>query len=379
LAWRLLFCLLPVLGAAAPAGEEAAGTGPARPAAGQPAEKPGLVVYPLTSAFDDGKLGGEARRCLRGHAKRSGLVSCFDQLTEDEVFADDFRPGPEADLEKLGDHARGKFKARYAVWGEVLKDGKGCRLHLLGAAVDPEKPEGAKGARLAADETYDCPNVHLIPQHAETFLAKLLAAERRALERRPAELAKVLEEIPLNGDFSAAGAEEAWPAGWSLVRPELRAQVAWVERPGGPKGDRCLAGTLTVKTADNEGLALASKYVPVREGAYYQASVEILSEKPTVIFWVKGYTEMDGEKRETYRHQVKYYPEKAGQWERLTTVPFRPRHPWQKVQFIRLVPYAYHPAGKVHFDNAWLRRVEANGDAEPDPAFVKEGGGEKIK
>ncbi len=40
--------------------------------------------------------------------------------------------------------------------------------------------------------------------------------------------------------------------------------------------------------------------------------------------------------------------------------------------------YAYHPAGKIYFDNAWLKRVKVKDDKPPKPAFVKEGGGEKL-
>ena len=124
-----------------------------------------------------------------------------------------------------------------------------------------------------------------------------------------------------------------------------------------------------------------SDYIPVEAGAHYELSLRVRSYKPSVITWVKGYTEVDGEKRETYRHQVRFYPEdkKGGRFERLTTKPFRPRNPLVKVQHIRLMLYAYHPAGKVYFDNAWLKRVEVAGDKEPKPAFVKEGGGEKLK
>jgi hypothetical protein len=373
-----LTALMLAAGVMAAAAEQPAGAAQPEPAAEKPLEKPVLIVYPLVSEFDDGKLGIRARECLRGHALRGGKLTCFDPLTEEEQLGD-FRPAVGTEVEKVADHAREKFKAGYAVWGEVKRDGKGYKLRFLGAAVEPEKKVGTKGARLVADETYDCANVHMIPQRAETFLAKLLAGDRRQLERQYGEATKVLEELAVNGDFSAEAPEKLWPAGWSLVRPDLKAQVSWIQRPGGAKDDRCLTYTLTTKTADNEGLAMASEYLPVKEGAYYQASVEILTEKPTVIFWVKGYTEVNGEKRETYRHQVKFYPEKKGEWERLTTRPFRPRQPWQKVESIRIVLYAYHPAGKVSFDNVWLRRVEVTGDKEPDPAFVKEGGGDRLK
>jgi hypothetical protein len=357
----------------------------ARAAAGEaggeaPAEKPLLVVYPLVSEFDEGKLGARARECVRGHALRSGKITCFDQLSEGELLAaSPLRPAASEKLEKVADHARATFKAGYAVWGEISRAGEGYKLRLLGALVAPEKKKGEPGARLLVDETYDCPNVHHIPQHAETFLAALLGGGRRELERRFGEVKKVLEEIPINGDFSEGTGKGDWPAEWSLVRPDLAAEASWAGRPGGKPGDRCLAYRMKKSTADSYGIAVMSRCVKVAPAAYYQASVEILSEKPRVIFWVKGYTTVDGERRETYRHQVRFYPEKKGEFERLTTKPFRPRNPLVKVEEIRLMLYAYNPAGKAWFDNAWLKKVEVSGDEEPDPAFVKEHGGQKLK
>ncbi len=344
-------------------------------------EKPLIIVYPFVSKFDEGALGAKVRECIRGHALRSKKVTCFDQLSEGELLAaSPFKPGPEVKPGKVADHARETFKARYAVWGEISKAKKGYTLRVLGAGVGKVKKKGAAGAALLADETYACPTVHHIPQHAETFLAKLLKKERRHLERKFGEVVKVLETIPINGDFARGNSKKDWPAGWNLVRPDLVSQVSWAARPGGKKGDKCLAYNMNKKTAANEGIMAASRYVPIRKGAYYQASVEIMSRKPKVIFWVKGYTDVDGEKRETYRHQVRFYPEKKGRaFERLTTKPFRPRNPLVKVEYLRLMLYAYHPAGKVWFDNAWLKRVEVRGDKEPGPAFVKEGGGEKLK
>ena len=342
----------------------------------QKAEKPLIIVYPFVSKFDGGTLGAKVRECIRGHALRGKKVTAFDQLSEGELLAaSPLRPGPGEKLEKVADHARATFKARYAVWGELTKARGGYLLRVLGARVAAEKKAGGKGAELLADERYECANVHHIPQHAETFLAKLLAGERRSLERRFGEVVKVIEEIPINGDFSKGNPKGDWPADWSLVRPDLAPQASWAERKAGGK---CLAYDMKKATAATYGIATMSRYVKIEPGAYYQASVEIMSEKPKVIFWVKGYTTVDGERRETFRHQVRFYPEKKGEFERLTTTPFRPRNPLVKVEEVRLMLYAYHPAGKVRFDGAWLRRVEVSGDAEPGPAFVKEGGGEKL-
>jgi hypothetical protein len=340
-----------------------------------------LIVYPFVSKFDKGKLGAKTRECVRGHALRSKKLTTYDQISEEELLeASPLEVTPGTKVEKIGDHARKTFGAKYAIWGEVTKAKKGYALRVLGAHVEKKKKKGAPGARILVDETYQCANVHFIPQHAETFIAALLKKTRRRLERKFGTVVKVLEEIEINGDFSKRKQGEDWPAGWHLVRPDLRSQVTWAPHPGGKKGDRCVAYDMNKKTAASAGIMLAGDYVKVKKSSYYLASVEILSKKPKVIFWVRGYTEMKGEKRETYRFQIRFYPEKKGKvFERLTTEAFKPRHPWAEIQYIRLMLYAYHPAGKVYFDNAWLKRVEVTGDERPDPAFVKEGGGEKLK
>ncbi len=348
------------------------------------AEKPLIIVYPFVSKFDEGKLGAKTRECIRGHALRGKKVTCFDQLSEGEILAAaPMKPAPDAKLEQVADHAREQFKAQYAVWGELTKakKGRGYKLRALGASIERQKKKGTKGAKLIVDETFECPNVHYIPRHAEKILAKLLKTEVRNLEQEYGKVVKVLEEIDINGDFSKGKMDAHLPTGWNLIRPDLKPQVTWAQKPGGKKGDKCIAYNMKKKTADAEGIMLASDYLPYKDGDYYQASVEIMSKKPKMIFWVRGYIDMDGQKRPTFRHQVRFYPEdkKGGRFERLTTKPFKPRNPIAKVQYIRVMLYAYHPAGKIYFDNAWLKRVEVSGAKDPKPAFVKEGGGEKLE
>jgi hypothetical protein len=384
---KMLLPLLSLLLAAAPAAcAERAGEKTAESKAKKkPPAKPLIIVYPFVSKFDDGKLGAKTRECLRGHALRGKKLTSFDQLSEDELLAAaPLKPDPEASLEKVADHARDNFKAQYAAWGELTraKKGKGYKLRALGASIEKQKKKGTKGARLIVDATYDCPNVHSIPRHIETFLARLLGTKVRNLDREYGKVVKVLEAIDINGDFSKPGKDKDanFPAGWNLIRPNLKPQVSWIQKPGGKKGDKCIACNMNKKTAAAEGIMLASDYLPVKKDAYYQASVEILSKRPKMIFWVRGYIDMDGQKRPTYRHQVRFYPEdkKRSRFERLTTQPFKPRNPKAKVEYIRVMIYAYHPAGKIYFDNAWLKRVEVKDDKPPKPAFVKEGGGEKL-
>ncbi|HOX04958.1 MAG TPA: hypothetical protein PK280_01040 [Planctomycetota bacterium] len=366
-----------------------------QPAAGAPAEAPKaaapvLVVYPIISAFDKGELGASVKTCVGGHALRGKLASGFDALTEGEILARaPFRPETGTPLADVARHARDNFKAAYAVWGEISRKepekapaggrdkgkgkGKGApgdegyTLRLLGARV------GEQDAELAVDETYDCPNVHFIPQHVETFLAKLFGTERRDLERKwPKVLRELDPELCANGDF-AKGRE--LPEGWTVVRDDVRDQVAAERRPGGAEADRCLAYRMKSAVADSSGIAVLSAEIPVEEGAFYRVGVDILSKGPKVIIFVKGYASFGGELREVYNHQARYYPEKPGDWERKLTEAFRPRHPWLKVEKLRVMLYAYHPAGDVFFDNASVRKVEVEPVAETKLPYKKEGGG----
>lgn len=345
------------------------GAAAAEPAPERPAEKPLIIVYPFKSEFDEGRLGGQVRACLRGHALRGGKVTAFDSLSEDEkLAARPLAPAPDTPLEELAAHAREVFGAGYAVWGEVRKKdrGDGYALRVLGARV------GKDGAELAADETYDCPNVHAVPRHAETFLAALLGGRPRELEPKWPKVLKELDELCVNGGFSKG---RELPEGWTVVRPDCAAQVKWLTRPGGPEADKCLAYAMTRETADGTGIAVLSDYLPVEEGAHYRAACEILSRGPKVILFVKGYAEVEGQRREVFNHQARYYPEKPGRWERRGTEAFSPQHPLAKVRWLRVMLYAYHPAGEVFFDNVSVRKVEVEAAGEaPAPAQDKAAG-----
>jgi len=327
------------------------------------------VVYPFISEFDKNELGSSVKTCIRGHALRGKKVGCFDLVTEGEQFArDPLRPDAKTPLGDVVRHARENFSARYAAWGEVRRKdrGEGYTLRVLGARI------GEKDAELAADETYDCPNVHFIPQHAETFLAKLLGTERRELERKWPKVLRELDELCPNGDFSKG---QDLPEGWTVVRDDVKAQVEWTRRPGGAETDKCLAYRMKPAAADSSGIAVLSAEVAVEEGAYYRVGADILSKGPSVIIFVKGYADFDGQMREIYNHQARYYPEKKGEWERRLTEAFRPRHPWLKVKSLRVMLYAYHPAGDVYFDNVSVKQVQVEALAEPKLPYRKEGGG----
>ena len=380
---QLTLCLAGLLaGATAAAGEDGrslpfdppkrggseAGTSAEKPKA----EKPTVIVYPIISAFDDGELGASVRGCLRGHALRGDRLAAYDELSEGGILARaPFKPDAKTALADVARHARENFKAGYAVWGEVAKKekGGGYALHILGARL------GEEDAELAADETYDCPNVHFIPQHVETFLAKLLGTARRDLERKWPKVLKELDpELCANADFSKG---KELPEDWTVVRDDVKDQVAWERRPGGTETDRCLAYHINEATAATSGIAVLGAEIPIEEGAYYRVGVDILSKKPKVILFIKGYGRVGGELREIYNHQARYYPEKPGEWERRLTEAFRPRHPWLKVERLRVMLYAYHPAGDVFFDNVSVRKVEVDSTAaEPKLPYKKEGGGE---
>ena len=347
---------------------------PKKPSAEAPTEapkeeKPVLVVYPFVSEFDKNELGSSVKTCIRGHALRGKKVGCFDLVTEGEQFAKDpLRPDAKTPLGDVVRHARENFSAGYAAWGEIRRKdrGEGYTLRVLGARI------GEKDAELAADETYDCPNVHFIPQHAETFLAKLLGTERRELERKWPKVLRELDELCPNGDFSKG---KDLPESWTVVREDVKAQVEWTRRPGGAEADQCLAYRMKPAAADSSGIAVLSAEVAVEEGAYYRVGADILSKGPSVIIFVKGYADFDGQMREIYNHQARYYPEKKGEWERRLTEAFRPRHPWLKVKSLRVMLYAYHPAGDVYFDNVSVKQVQVEAPSEPKLPYKKEGGG----
>lgn len=109
------------------------------------------------------------------------------------------------------------------------------------------------------------------------------------------------KNLAVNGDLESCGPNLANPVGWE----SLKKGVSIVEVGGEHK--HAIKLTLDKQTAENEGLAVYSKPIPVVTGKKYRVFVDVLSEGPEAFVFVKGYADLKGREREIYRMQQAIY------------------------------------------------------------------------
>jgi hypothetical protein len=180
----------------------------------------------------------------------------------------------------------------------------------------------------------------------------------------------VSENLVPNPSFEEAdAADPKRPARWSDA--SMKKQSSWPDRDDArpdPKDRKCLRLQPDKDMAESYGLIWYSDYIPVEEGAAYVLSLDLKSLGPAIIIWTKGYTEAKTEfgveRLNTYKYQKRFHPEEWGQesrqpggWTRWRTEPFVPRHPVHKVQWVRIMLYAYLTPGQAFFDHVDFRKV----------------------
>jgi len=212
------------------------------------------------------------------------------------------------------------------------------------------------------------------------ILVVLFALEARAAEPKGSDDAtsvtarilpyKKVKAMSLlqNGDFEE-GKGKPYPDHWEPIK---RAGISIVDE-GGPHG-RVVKFELDQATADGPGLMYYSEPIPVVEGKTYVYQVDIKSEAPSSIIFVKGYTMFRGREREIYRKQNKVYLAK-GEWGTVRA-DLTPRSPGgqkvlahrkidlPKVDYVKVDLYAYHPKGVIYFDNVAIYEAPEGQKAE---------------
>ncbi|NUM35523.1 MAG: hypothetical protein HUU50_13335 [Candidatus Brocadiae bacterium] len=99
------------------------------------------------------------------------------------------------------------------------------------------------------------------------------------------------------------------------------------------------------------GLSYYSDPIQIAAGQAYCISFELYSpgEKKGAKVWVRGYAEKEGKKRRIYETVVHCRPQ-GRDWQKFSQ-PFHPTLHRKEVTEIRVMFYAYWPAGKYWFDN----------------------------
>ena len=168
-----------------------------------------------------------------------------------------------------------------------------------------------------------------------------------------------------NGDFERG---QTRPEGWAPLKPGA---IDWID--GGDRHGKVIRFRLNRAVAETSGLKYLSD--PIRrsdtgqplQGFTYRLKVDIKTQSPSVILFVKGYTNFRGREREIYRRK-KECGIQQGKWQTVQ-MDFTPRGPAGRkvlkrrnikvpeVDFLRIQLYAYNPPGEVCFDNIRLESV----------------------
>jgi hypothetical protein len=131
--------------------------------------------------------------------------------------------------------------------------------------------------------------------------------------------------------------------------------------PAKPKGETHEPKYDTV--GGTTGAKIYSDYFRVEPGMRYRLRVDVKSDTPTVMIFVKGYAKFQGGFRKFYQCYKNVVKPEPG-WHTYERT-FNPTIKSPKVTHIRVMPYAYWPPGK-----AWVDRVEVTrvGPERPEGA-----------
>jgi hypothetical protein len=196
--------------------------------------------------------------------------------------------------------------------------------------------------------------------------------------RCPAQANSILP----HGDFEQPDAiDKARPAGWDRVDG---LGVQWTQAPDAAHGKAVRMDTRLseramqaqwAKTgltniwnipkpgnnaiAETYGLSLYSDAVPVKPGQAYRITFDYQGPDGGAKVWVRGWGMFQGEKRKRWETYVTCHG-KAGVWTACSQV-FHPTQARPEVSEIKVMLFAYYPAGVYWFDNIRIEPV-----AEPE-------------
>jgi hypothetical protein len=358
----IVACLVPAWFAAAPA---AGGVFTAASAPADKPDKPTFFCFDFASPFDKGRLGAKTAKVFRGFVRRREYFVTMIEWDLEELLAEDaFRATYDSKIEPVLDHAAKRYDASVVVFGAVHRKGRGYRLKIKAA-----RREGGED-RLVLDETHDADNVHHIPVIADKVLRTLADdpapgdGPDNEAERRWAEGPNLLED----GTFEKG---DPHPPGWDAYgKPTQHGAVSRVAGVKGRKGT-VLRFEMGKEVAATYGTQYYSESMPCELGATYRFKVDCATAGPNMKVFIKCYDEVTDPEtgqtqlREVYRKQHDCHPKKGGGWsEEVTT--FTPRltvnMKGRSVKSMRVMLYAFHPAGACWWDSAVMKKI---GDAKP--------------
>jgi len=230
---------------------------------------------------------------------------------------------------------------------------------------------------------------------AAAAAALLLLTTVQAREGLIEDGANLGPELLPQGDFENG---EGSPEGWDEVDD---ISGYWVKRPGGkgkclkfdsdiypkdvdaraeemklPRDKRPKARPKTPTSgkkyntiAGGRGALLWSDYVEVEPGATYRFVAEVNTYAPETKLFIKGYTEIKGERRIGYKKYLKCIPEDKndlGSW-KFYSQDFTVENPYNKsmkFKWVKVMIMVFWPPGEAYIDNVSIKKVIAPGKKE---------------
>ena len=399
-----LVALLPLL-AAGTMGAPGAQAGDAATKAGAPkadtpaAEKPVMVVFDFTAPGNPDR-GPKLADALRLRAARLGKLTLIDTFSMADALAPGEAPTIETPPDRAAQIVTGRFKAQLALWGRVVRAADGTyTIDAVGLDLRP----GAE--RPIFRKTYTADQPQRVNARCDEMLTDLTGVEKtfRPKEADPEAAAQARvrpKNLVANGDFQAAGQQ---PRGWEKVdnltmfleqadagrgrvlhmdtdvyesqarrwTQQFKAGAALAEAPKkiptrGPKYNT---------VGGNYGVHNTCEPIPVVPGKTYRVEIDYRCASGDFFFpklFFRGWADVEGNDRIVYDGYLSLRSmEETGRWKhncRLLTVPRPEEIGGRRVKYLRLMIYAYWPAGDYYFDNVGLYEVIAAADKPPPPA-----------
>ncbi len=204
----------------------------------------------------------------------------------------------------------------------------------------------------------------------------LLLASLWALTGRPASAAGPLVA---NGDFEQADpVHRARPAHWD---PPDGLGIQWTNAPESAHGKAIRLNTAISEkemvaawkqaglgetweipnpganaVAETYGLSFYSQAIPVRRGQPYRITFDYQGSSGGAKVWVRGWGQFQGEKRRRWETTVECRVANSRQW---TTISqeFFPTRNRPEVEEMKVMLYAFYPAGVYWFDNVKIEPI----------------------
>jgi len=351
-----------------------------------------LLAFDFASAADDGREGKRVGAILRARARKSGEFATIEDLDfADAVEKAKLEPGLESDLDEIRIFAQ-RFRASFVIWGDITQHDDAylisARIMKLTPDADPEVIERSESGKGRQNVPRSCEAILRAIQKPEVVLSN--EEELEAIEHAW----KTGPNLCRNPGFEEG---ERFPDAWRVLRSDCVPHVSWGEPPG--RDGKCLRYDMPKAVAASQGIMTFSAPIPVEVGATYRLQGEVLTDRPTLISFTKGFAFVKGTEdegfswREAWRRKKTLEVEK-GQWQPFTIDMHpgvdvirkgEPMHVAHRLKFIRIGLYAYWPAGKVYWDNVVFKKVlpaseefrgKVSAQAKEDGAAVPEPPGE---